>query len=350
MTSAVAPRSAGEAAPRSRVTGIDLARCLALLSMFVAHAAPDGGRLNPLLNLSAFLTTALFAATVAVGCQLGWESARAAGVSPARFIAGGLVRGLCLVVLGLISDEFGAYVIGILVHLGALTFLCSALVMLPRLAVAAVGLLAFLAGPWIRDQLRELLATSGIDPGGPAARALDVLGAGAYYRLPTLLAWACLAVLAFRWSRTASAGATAAVGGVGVVAGLALVAAQRLDVLSFRPHSGDLLEVVTNGGLAVGTMLVFLSLPPALNRWLQPLAWMGAMTLTLYVAHLATLALWSAGPGRGGDDSWVVLGLLVLGSLALAVGWRALQMSPPWRYGPLEGATGAVTRAARAAS
>jgi len=45
-----------------------------------------------------------------------------------------------------------------------------------------------------------------------------------------------------------------------------------------------------------------------------------------------------------GDDSWLNVALLVLGSAALALIWRAVVLVEPWRRGPLEGPVAAAVR------
>ena len=52
-----------------RLVWVDVARGLALVSMFLAHAAPSGGP-GGALHLTEFLTAALFAALVGVGAAL----------------------------------------------------------------------------------------------------------------------------------------------------------------------------------------------------------------------------------------------------------------------------------------
>ena len=80
---------------------IDAARGTALVSMFIAHAAPSGGP-GDVLNLSEFLTAALFATLVGAGAQQSaWHRTPWAVT---------IVRGGSLIGVGLLLHELGAQV------------------------------------------------------------------------------------------------------------------------------------------------------------------------------------------------------------------------------------------------
>ena len=85
------------------------------------------------------------------------------------------------------------------------------------------------------------------------------------------------------------------------------------------PHSHtpiDLLHTLGSAAAVLGAALL-LSRIPAVSRALSPLAAMGAMSLTLYSAHLVLLAT-----GVQDDQPALTFLAMVVGALVLAWAWR----------------------------
>lgn len=342
------PRVDTVAPVRPRLVGVDAARGLALLGMFVAHAAPRGaadGWDHLLLEAASERSRLLFAVTAGLG--LGLLTGGAAP-SPDR---GGLrrwiaVRGLCLLVLGSLLTLLDPPVQVILDEYGVAFLLVLPLLFLPRrwlLGAGAAGLLvlpavaaAVGAVPAVRAQRSE-----------PWGIGVDWLVTGSY----PLLIWVPVLLLALGCVRL-DLGRTRRVATVAVVALLAAVLGLGLGGLVSTPVEvavgstvrgvprlalGTSLTVAGNValGLAVALGLVLLTsaagrVGDVARRLLSPLAAAGAMPLTLYTAHVLALEL-LAGEDRTLDDSWLLV--LGLGVGALVIGWC-------WRRwmgrGPLE--------------
>ena len=328
---------------------MDAARGVAVISMFVAHTAPSNGPAD-VLYLSEFLTFPLFALLVGVGAELG---ARRLAVLPHGVAS--LVRAAALLGLGWWLAEAGAFIVIVLAPLGVLTLLCWGVSRLPTGAVAAVGLAAGLVAPWTieasRDRWTELVIS------GSDARlwAFDLLFSTSYPQA-VLLLLGCLGIVATRvllprGGEEVSWVLPAAITGVAVVVVLALSAARVLGIVDLMAYETTWLEESYVAALAIGVFaacLLVARLPVV--RVLRPLAWVGAMTLTLYALQIGWLAWWARGlyPGTP-DDAWVnVIGMSV-GALVLASAWQLLRLSGPWGRGPLEGLVGtAVTLSLRA--
>ena len=106
------------------------------------------------------------------------------------------------------------------------------------------------------------------------------------------------------------------------------------------PYTATPAEALLDTGLVLTVLGGCAALAP---RWAGLLAVPGAMTLSVYVAHLWYLG-WvrRLGPGpwrsaTGADDTWFNLAVLVVGALLLPLLWRAVVRIGPFRAGPLEG-------------
>lgn len=330
----------------TRELGVDLARGVAVVSMFVAHTAPGAGP-GGVLMLSEFLTFPLFALLVGAGAELG---ARALGVVPHGLAS--LVRAAALLALGWALAQAGAHVVVVLAPLGVLTLLCWLVSRLPTTAVVAVGLAAGLLAPWTirasRDWWLELALAGD-------ARALwwsDLLVSTSYPQAVLLLC-GCVGIVVTRLllPRDGAPAPAALLGGL--LAGTLLVAGGlaaarltgRVELVAYETTWPEELFVVA---LATGTYVACLAFP----RWsgarvLAPLAWVGAMTLTVYSLHVGWLAWWSRGlfPGTP-DDAWGNVVGMTLGALVVAGAWRAARLPAPWTRGPLEGLVGLGVRLA----
>jgi hypothetical protein len=91
------------------------------------------------------------------------------------------------------------------------------------------------------------------------------------------------------------------------------------------PHTGTTFEIVGSGGVAVLVLAACL----VVARWgragalvVSPLAAAGAMAATLYVAHIAALALVTVAAPAWLAQPWPVTALFVVAAVALALVWR----------------------------
>jgi hypothetical protein len=308
-------------------------RGLALLSMFVAHGVPYGP--DDVWVLSDFLTAALFGTLVGVGPGLRGRPGRSA-------LLPSLVRGLVLVVLGLLLEQVGAQVVVILVHLGVLTWVVALLRPMPSWVLAAVAAWLALVSPVLQASWQgvyvDLLASGDV----VSARVVEVVFVGSSYRLTTLTVWAVLGMLAARHLLRRRPGATSqlapGVAALLVAAVLFFVLDRALGRIELVPYSGNLLEIGFNALLALGVLLC--------GSWTashfptRTLSQLGQMSLTVYSLHILWLGLLDAVVFEGRlDDSWWTFASLALGALVLAALWsRGLRSGAPAR-GPLEAGT-----------
>lgn len=336
-----------------RELGVDLARGLALVSMFVAHAAPSPDSFS-VLAVADHLTFPLFALLVGVGAELG-----ARGRTPAEHLVASGVRAGALLLLGWLLARVGAQVVVVLAPLGVLTLGCWALARASSPVVTAVGLLGWALAPWSLAVTHE--ARWRWLAGQREARVwlLDLV-ASTTYPLAFLVACAATGVLATRWLHPSApphwlsarpAGVRVAAVTVGCVLGAALLGlvdhVGQVDVVAYSASPASQTFSLLLAVAVLGTCEL-LARHDAGHR-LTWLAYAGAMTLTSYVLHVVWLALRARrlGPGEL-DDSWADLAVLVVGALVLAALWRTLartrELSYGWRRGPLEGVLDRTTR------
>lgn len=330
-------------ADRGRDLGVDVARGVAVLSMYVAHVAPSDGP-GQVLLLSEFLTAPLFALLVGVGAELSAQRPRRS-----RAWRSALVRGAVLLGIGVWLASLPSQILIVLVWLGVLTWIMAGVARLPSVLVAGIGVLGLAAGPlWQRDVAtwwaRSIDAYGGLDAPGVRlmGAVLDLVLINDAYRLVAFVGYACLGVLAVRLLRS-RATATAVVA-LGLAA--ALFALDKVGGVPLDPYAGTWQETAFVAVLALATLAGSWVVA---DRWrgapVVALARVGGMALTLYVLHvLATIAYLRTEPASGRDDSWLLLAGLVLGSLALAWAWHLALGRTRLRRGPIEGLVGLATR------
>lgn len=295
-----------DAAGVPREAGFDLARGVAVLSMYVAHFAPAAGP-GQVLGLSEFLTAPLFAFLVGAGVELG---RRRTGWWAGWWTA--LVRAAVLVGLGLALARTDAQIVVILVHLGVVLLVVSVLRPLPWPVLAGVALV--------------LVAVT-------ALRAAE--GDGGPYRVTELAALAIAGVLLVRWwsrRRPSPARLSVLAAGAGLPAA-GLLVLDRLGVERLRPYTGTVAVQLFDLALVVGAACACLALAAVVGpRLLAPVVATGAMALSAYVAQVLVAAAWV--PRHPTDNSWALLLGLGAGTLLAATLWRGLAPGR-WR-GPLE--------------
>lgn len=326
-----------------REHNVDMLRGLALVSMFVAHCAPGGGR-TLLFALSEFATAPLFALLIGVGAQLADRGTR---MLPVVFVRAG-VRAAVLVALGLWLETWGAHVDVVLCYLALPTLLAPLLARLPTGALLVLATTAWAAAPALMDwgRLRSARALSEGDELGH--RLWDVVLAGEHYRLTSLLVYTCLGIIVRRVVRGHDRRwfwVFAGLAALGLVALLLL--ARTSGRITFEPYDGSHLEIVFDVLLVGGFATSWFALVPE-RAGIPVLAAAGGMTLSVYVLHIAYLA-WYVRVLHPGQrvDAWGSVVLLCAGASVLPMLWRSLVSRDPWVRGPIEGPTSAVTRLVR---
>lgn len=307
---------------KGRIAGVDLARGLAVLGMFVAHVLPDGSSESIADGRSSVLFATL--AGVSLGLITG-GSAPAPRGSRADLVRSVALRGIFLVVLGLLLWTLDSGIAVILDYYGIFFLVLLPVLFAPRpvllalaLAFASVGTLLLAAAP---DDPRQLV-------GGQLLLWLPsewfVTG---YYPgllwLGYLLVGLAAARSELRRTRTQVvllvAGAVASVAGYG---------GARLVSQEAAAHSNTVWEAFGAGGFAIavlGLLLLAGSRSGAVRSILSPLAAVGAMPLSIYTAQIVAItAFRAAQPAEGASDAarWALLAGLLLGSLAVASVWR----------------------------
>ena len=341
-------------APRpARELGVDLARGLALVSMFVAHAAPSPGPLD-VLAVADHLTFPLFALLVGVGAELG-----ARGRTPVAYLVASGVRATALFLLGWLLARTGAQVVVVLAPLGVLVLGCWALVRCSSPVVAAVGLLGWALAPWSLAVTHEARWRWIAEQRQTRVWLLDLV-ASTTYPLAFLVACAATGVLATRWLHPARAGRPEERPADAPLVTVTLACVLGAALLGLLDHGDHVAVVAYSASPASQTFSLLLAAAVLgtcelvarhdAGRRLTWLAYAGAMTLTLYVLHVLWLAYRARllAPGEL-DDSWTDLAVLVVGALVLAALWHVLARTRAlpygWRRGPLEGALDWTTRA-----
>ncbi|WP_270070710.1 heparan-alpha-glucosaminide N-acetyltransferase domain-containing protein [Streptomonospora mangrovi] len=382
--------------PTPRLHGIDLARGLAVLGMFVIHVGigwtlPDGT--NPLTDLVSGRAAALFALLAGVSIAL-----ISGGPTPATGHAMGIalwrvvIRGLAMLPLGVALTMLDTPIAVILAYYAVFFVLAVPLIDERWRIVAGCAAALALAGPtasfWLRrmiDQgpLRDAAATlNTYDPlvAWSGSGLLDLLLTGSYPALtwlPYVLAGLAIGRLNLRSIRvratlTAAGAALAATAYTASWAAMDLMGGrQRLDatynaaamadhgghpdtasafatgftgtipthdwvwLLTALPHSGTPLEILGAGGTAIAALGLCLLLGDLLRVPAYPIASVGALALTVYVAHV--LLIWAAETALLEATPLAFLtadlpATVLWGSLALATLWRLLL-----GRGPLEG-------------
>ncbi|GAA2880488.1 hypothetical protein GCM10010472_43170 [Pseudonocardia halophobica] len=385
MTAAV-PAGPGTRPVRDRIAGVDAARGIALLGMMVTHVLPLHTATGETITgaVAAGRASALFALLLGVGIalgtggHLGLRPPDPPGPSLGRLhlaaAAGLVVRAVLVALLGLVLVELRPPVAVILAYYGLLIVLAIPLLRLRAGVLAAGAVVACGITPVLSALLREGLspgpgAQVGLSSLGEPGSALGILLVTGYYPVLTwstyLLAGLAVGRLDLRRARTAwwllGGGAALAVAATVVSTVLlaaggaeAITTASGADALRVQrygtvpvdtwwwlaagvPHSGTPLDLARTTGSALAVLGAMLLVAGRVSTLVVPLAAIGAVPLTLYALHVASLA---------------ILGNTGLATLLWHVGWclaiglvaRALRIR-----GPAEAVVSAASRAARRA-
>lgn len=331
-----------------RLFGVDAARGLALLGMFVAHTVLTAGE-----KVVDGRSAVLFATVAGVSLGLITGGARPfprGARGPSRLVV--LIRGAALVLLGLGLTVFLQPPIAVILDYYGFAFLLLIGVLFAgRLVLTGLAALVAVAAPPLVTLLTAAVPFADVpEPLQPFARWL------AYGEYPVLVWIAYLLaglVLARSDLRDRFTAGIAVAGGV-VAAVLGYGAAALVPGLTAAAHSNSGLEVLASGGVAIAVIGLFSLLDSAtgvgervargIRFALSPLAAAGSMALTLYTAHAVVLAIIRVvgeAQGRWDVPGWA-LPTFVVGSLVVAPLWRRL-VGP----GPLEAGLRGLTRLAR---
>ncbi len=322
---------------RDRLTGVDLARGLAVLGMFAAHllVTPELLWSEPATWLAIVdgRSSILFAtlAGVSIGLVTGGPKPLARqGMAVARMRLG--VRAGLLWVLGVLLIATGVPVYVILPAYAIMFVIALLFTSLSAVTLFVVAGAVALVMPWIQAILDEapLWSTS---IGAELSAAI-----GWHYPFPVWMAFvlAGLGLARADLTRLRVQLIALAVGSGLAVVGYALDADGRRaidpatvtvwsEVWTAEPHSSGLLEVIGSGGFAVAVIAASLLVCRTALMWVVlPLRAVGAMPLTAYTAQLVV---------------WAVIALVVLGSTSLLTPFRELEPFWPLTLGIVAGCT-----------
>lgn len=362
---------------KPRIAGIDLARGLAVIGMFAAHAGPPDPQ-NWLHQLVSGRSAVLFAVLAGVSVALLSGGRSGPGDRRGRMSSRIAVRAVVLFALGLALTSLQVPAMVILTSYGVLFLLSIPLLRLGSRALAVLAGITAVVTPLVSYGVRSAMPPAkeiGYVPGFSAFSSLEETGRavqgilldGAYPVLtwiPFLLVGMALGRMDLRAvrARLVAIGTGLAVLGYGiswlameVFGGFDHLAAQLneqlggqlppemvrlvLDVgygtvsttspvnlLSSGAHSGSPLEIIGSGGVAIavlGLCLLTERLPRVL---LQPVASIGALSLTAYAGHL--LVLRAFGPeqlqGAQAEHPYLLWLALVVAAAVVCTAWRTL--------------------------
>ncbi|UNX53884.1 DUF1624 domain-containing protein [Georgenia sp. TF02-10] len=340
----------GRPARAGRLGGIDVARGLAILGMFVAHLGDDGpdGEHDPAWFVVADgRSAALFAVLAGVSLALSYgRRTPPAALALVRARLAVFVRAAVLLVIGVFLVALGTPVLVILPAYAATFALATPFLGLARRWVLTAAAVVVVVSPTVLFLLTTPTAAGDPSPlarltgmADPVELPMDVFVTGAYPAL-VYLAYV-LAGLAVGRSDLARTRTQLVLVGAG--AGLAALGwgTSRLGLdalgpdaapltrrlLSAEAHDDSTLEVLGNCGtsLAVIGLCLLATTAPVVGRAaravLAPVAAAGALSLTVYSVHIVAIFL------LGNDVVWypesnAVLGWFVLVALAGAWLWR----------------------------
>ncbi|MCK2035921.1 DUF1624 domain-containing protein [Microbacterium sp. SSW1-49] len=336
-------RSASAPVSRSgaRLLIPDVLRGIAIVAMVIAHAAPfvpsRPGAVSFVISMFSEMASPLFALVMGLSAQLVWSRHPQVGITLLQQV----LRGLFLIALGVWMATWGSWVAVILAYLGVLIII-GAPILLARtpvvivisavLLVASQPLVAAARG-WIwvytaPEPIRELMTWIFL---GPQYRVVNLL--------PFFLLGALLVRHGFRRDAV-----------LWTMAGIAPVAYLTWGLMAFTDlvptQSGNYTDTARDIGLVfaayVLVVLAATTKPGGARRFWDavflPLRACGQMALSLYLLHVALIALWNNAYGRPAENLY--LGWLVIVPGMIVVGWMW------WRFvgtGPVEWVMGWLT-------
>ena len=293
--------------------------------MVVAHALPfiservSSGVMFLLLQVND-LASPLFALVMGVAAGLVFP-----GPSTSRGLARAGVRGVALIVLGVGLEQLDHWVAVILHILGLLVIVGTPLLLLGSRWLLGIAAALVLVGPTV---IEAVTRAAGGEAGGAAPTAgwagnplVEWLVLNTHYRVLTLLPLFLVgAVLARRGLDDERASWWCLMGGMAM-----LWASFAIELLGYPVvFSGDHTDQLQENGLALAAYgLVMATAIAGARRGVRhvvlgPLALIGTVALSLYVAHVALLVPVIPAFPEGG---WVPFGLFVGVSVLAAWCW-----------------------------
>lgn len=313
----------------------DVLRGFAIVAMLFAHAAPflpDAPTFVtfPVTQLND-VASPLFALVMGMSAQLVWQRSVQAGVA----LRQQAIRGVFLIALGFWMTTWGSWVAIILAYLGVL-LLVGVPMLLLRGRDVIIGTTALLvASQPLLERAREAMIEAYAQP-FPIREFAEIVFLGASYRVVNLLPFFLLGGILLRHGFKRDR-MLVGVALVAVAAYVGSCAMSRLPML--HPESGDYLDTLHDVGLVFAVyVLVVLAATVRASRaarfWgvvIEPLRASGQVALSLYLLHVAVIALWIAQSGPVIDNPFA--GWLIVAPGMILGGWLW------WRFvgtGPVE--------------
>ncbi|UVK49888.1 DUF1624 domain-containing protein (plasmid) [Mesorhizobium sp. AR02] len=364
MNAAIADVRDGAAV--DRLDGIDLARGLAVIGMFVVHVGgpiPDEGLVRNLMELTQGRSSALFAVLAGFSIILitGRKEPKS-GEAGRQAIDRVAIRALVLLALGSILTCLDTNVEVILEYYG----ICFLLVLpLHRLSAQQLGLLAAGTALVLPQVWFHLLSMSG-PKGASFDPVFKLMVSGDYPALtwvPFVIAGMAIARLslntqAMHWRLGLAGVALAVLGYGGSWLALRLLPSVSAELADLRelgqtpvlwwmnadapytaswlwvaaPHSETTFSILGNTGCAmivIAACWLAMDALPHLRKLVWPIIAVGSMPLTAYVLHIVGIAYFKNLVGRDGSLS-ILFGFVVVIS-TFAVLWRRV-----FQRGPME--------------
>jgi uncharacterized membrane protein len=282
-----------------RITGVDVARGLAVLGMLTAHVGP-GGPDDPwpwsLAQVVDGRSAALFVLLSGISVALiSGGSSPVVGVRRVQARAKILVRAFAVLGIGVAVILLGTP-IAVILPTYAVLFACATPLLGAsprRLLGGAVAVAAF--GPLLHDALQPVFLRL---PG----RELTDLLVGDFYPAVVWFAYVLVGLavgrmdLRDRGVRLRLLGAGAALAVVAHAASAVLTRTLSGDpalvaLVTTEPHSSSTLEVVANTGVGLAVLALCLIVADAVPALVSPVAATGALALTAYTGQLVVIAL-----------------------------------------------------------
>ncbi|MFB8229469.1 heparan-alpha-glucosaminide N-acetyltransferase domain-containing protein [Cellulosimicrobium sp. NPDC055967] len=364
-----------------RVTGVDVARGIAVLGMFAAHVgytSDDFGEASGWLSLSHGRSSILFALVAGVSLAIvSGGRTPLDGLPALQTRTRILVRAVLLLGLVGLLDLLGTRVLLILGFYAAYFVLALPFLRWRRRDLLVLAGAVAVVGPLLAYWLPEVLARAGLHLSDDGSGAFTDFLVSGHYPAVVWMAYVLVGIAIGRSDLSSTATRVGLVGGGLLAAGIGyglsasmtgpLGGAQAVEDAAaawsstFRPepldwsdpwptsaylwlagpHTDTLPEVVGSGGFAVAVLGLCL-FAGRVGRWvLAPVAAVGAMALTVYSAQI--VVLWAWGDAAYEQTTNGPLLALALATLAAATLWR-------WALGrgPLERLFAAVATRASA--
>ncbi|MEM6107821.1 DUF418 domain-containing protein [Mycobacterium sp. 050272] len=372
-----ADRDESQRSGAGRITGIDLARGLAILGMFAAHVGPDprtGGLVGLAMYASHGRASILFATLAGLSLALVTGGANTAGQAvPAVLQRRIVVRAGIIFAIGTGLTIWGTAIPVILAYYGILFVIALPFLRLRPATNLAIGALLAVLTPMVSIMLRNpavvarLKASERFDPlswiGGDGLTNLFLTGGY------PVLTWTPFIICGIALGRlelqrptvrrvlvAGGAAAAALAYGTAWVLGRTVhgpvvipfdasngtTGGYRDDVrwtslLNAEEHTGTPFEIIGGLGIAIVVVGCCISVANRIPRVVAPLAAMGSMSLTVYVGHLIAIEALDMTAGDPKSSQWPadesMLSFCTLATIAVAASTLWMRYS---RRGPLE--------------